>query len=1271
MRKMAPDDQNPGSLRLGFEGFAFDDLYRPEGLRRLSERFDQELKAADEALFSRFDAYRAAGATGLSGPQESELLIAVSDRVSQFVARLFGIEAHIAALRQRLTSEHPLFDFKREFIGRRVFRKGAPDRPTAQEFPALHARMGLLLQLAFPESLKTNDPEKGLAEAILTLLQLERDFSSLSSPSSLNSPGGQPLPEKVDPQAVRAKWTGIRTALLSTPQGKAEFGSSLIGEITSDPDNLRAVKALLSLADRWTFARALHPQAKAELEDWVTHQLPHPLHFDRLVELHHPDPAIPELSEGPTQLLRRRDGFALTDRRHGVRQVMNEVDYCVLCHEREKDSCSSGFPAKDPIVEGHTFKKNPLGIPLIGCPLDERISETHALKRRGDSVAGLAMVMLDNPMCPGTGHRICNDCMRACIFQKQEPVDIPQVETSVLTDVLSLPWGFEIYGLFTRWNPLNIKRPHPLPYVGKNVMVVGMGPAGYTLSHYLLNEGFGVAGVDGLKIEPFDDALLGRNGHKLEPIRDFKALSRELNERVLAGFGGVSEYGITVRWDKNFLTLIHLTLARRANFRVYGGIRFGGTLTIEDAWELGFDHLAIASGAGRPTIIGLKNNLIRGIRKASDFLMALQLSGAFKKESIANLQVSLPAIVIGGGLTAIDTATELMAYYPVQVEKILDRHEVLVRELGEAVAHKSFDAIERETLELFLEHGRAIRAERQRAEAAGEPPDFTPLIKAWGGVSVCYRRSLTESPAYRLNHEEVAKALEEGIRFIERMSPQEALEDAQGAVRAIIFERMTMVDGKLKGTGQTLELPAKTVCVAAGTSPNVTYEKEYPGTFELDARAEYFKSYDLEVDPAGKPKLLPHEAHKDLGKRVGFFTSYHQHGRTISYYGDNHPTYAGNVVKAMASAKDGYGEISRLFAHHVGALDLPDAKAQAARDLKLTELFARLDEAFLAKVVAVNRLTSTIVEVVVRAPFAAKKFQPGQFYRLQNYEGHAPRVENTRLSMEGLALTGAWVDKTNGLLSTIVLEMGSSSRLCAVLRPGEPVVMMGPTGAPTDIPVGETVLLAGGGLGNAVLFSIAKSLKSAGCQVIYFAGYRSRADLFKQEEIEAATDQVIWSVDSGPTIAPSRPQDASLQGNVVQAMLAFAKGELGVAAKVDLAKVDRVIAIGSDRMMQAVQRARHEVLQPYLKPGHEALGSINSPMQCMMKEICAQCLQKHIDPITGKETVVFSCFNQDQRLDHVDWTHLNSRLKANSVQEKISNLWIDRLLKRSPHLKRV
>jgi NAD(P)H-flavin reductase len=223
---------------------------------------------------------------------------------------------------------------------------------------------------------------------------------------------------------------------------------------------------------------------------------------------------------------------------------------------------------------------------------------------------------------------------------------------------------------------------------------------------------------------------------------------------------------------------------------------------------------------------------------------------------------------------------------------------------------------------------------------------------------------------------------------------------------------------------------------------------------------------------------------------------------------------------------------------------------------------------------------------------------------------------------------------------------------------------MGPTGAPTEIPTGESVLLAGGGLGNAVLFSIARALRDNGNRVLYFAGYKKGEDLFKREDIEAATDQVIWSSDTGVTITPGRPQDAHFRGNIVQAMVAYGKGELGTPL-VPLSDINRLIAIGSDRMMAAVKAARFTALAPYLRRDHVAIGSINSPMQCMMKEICAQCLQKHVDPVTGKEEFIFSCFNQDQELDKVDFPNLNARLRQNTVQEKLSSLWLDTLLEQA------
>ena len=155
---------------------------------------------------------------------------------------------------------------------------------------------------------------------------------------------------------------------------------------------------------------------------------------------------------------------------------------------------------------------------------------------------------------------------------------------------------------------------------------------------------------------------------------------------------------------------------------------------------------------------------------------------------------------------------------------------------------------------------------------------------------------------------------------------------------------------------------------------------------------------------------------------------------------------------------------------------------------------------------------------------------------------------------------------------------------------------------------------------------------------------------------------MVWCCDEAPGFAANRPQDRAFVGNIVQGMAAYGSGRLG-EQPVPVGDVTHMIVIGSDRMMQAVATARHGVLARWLKPGHTAIGSINSPMQCMMKEVCAQCLQPHLDPATGERTVVFSCFNQDQALDRVDFPALHERLRQNGVQEKLTAQWIDRALR--------
>ena len=373
----------------------------------------------------------------------------------------------------------------------------------------------------------------------------------------------------------------------------------------------------------------------------------------------------------------------------------------------------------------------------------------------------------------------------------------------------------------------------------------------------------------------------------------------------------------------------------------------------------------------------------------------------------------------------------------------------------------------------------------------------------------------------------------------------------------------------------------------------------------------------------------------------------------ISFFGDLHPSFAGNVVKAMASAKQGYPVVSRVLARRT-----PRSPLRAS-------LIGPSDNELRAVVQEVIRLTPNIVEVVVQAPMAARAFEPGQFYRLQNYETLAPRANGHRAGDGG---PGADRRVGGSRKGTALHHRSRNGRLVRSVRAAQARRTGDPDGA--DRHAHRNALAGDGAAGGrrtgqrrAVLDRPAAA--RAGSRAIYFAGYKKIIDRYKVEEIEKAADVVVWCCDEAPGFTPDRVQDKAFVGKHRGSDGRLRPRRSWATSKFRCSSVDRLMVIGSDAMMRAVQRARHTVLPPYLKPDHKAIGSINSPMQCMMKEICAQCLQQHKDPVTGEETVVFSCFNQDQPLDHVDFGSLRTRLSQNGVQEKLTKQWIDHCLRRS------
>src|SRR5690348_2350420 len=863
-------------------GLAFSDLYERDGLIRLDRAFVAHLASADMGLHDRLMAGRA-DPEALDRKAESDLLVYLAPYVEDFLGDLFGIAGEVRALQARHDKLAPLYSVKRLFVQRRAVK-----------------------EIKEPEAGALNGHKLG--EELDTLI-------------------GGPTPDFASRQGVLA-W-------------ELHYAEAVGHWLEDEAAHPLPLKAALEYA-AWA---TLTPDGQARHRRGLLFRVPHRLDMHHLVPVETIERNGVTMLRRPEEDWRARDGFALTDHGTDLTGALDQANYCIWCHNQGKDSCSKGLKEKD-----GAFKKSVFGVTLAGCPLEEKISEMNLVKARGNSLGALAIVAVDNPICAATGHRICNDCMKACIYQRQEPVDIPQIETRTLKDVLGLPWGFEIYSLLTRWNPLDLRRPLPKSPSGYKVLVVGLGPAGFTLAHHLMNDGHFVAAIDGLKIEPLPPEVSGvmPDGSRsaFEPIRDVAAEYERLNARVMAGFGGVAEYGITVRWDKNFLKAVRLLLERRAQFAMYGGVRFGGTLTIDSAFALGFDHIAMCAGAGRPTVIPMKNGLVPGLRQASAFLMALQLTGAAKTDSIANLTVRLPVVVIGGGLTAIDTATEALAYYPLQVEKFLARYETLAAERGAEAVRAEWTTPEAADADEFIAHAKALRVEREAARREGRAPRFAPLIDGWGGVTIAYRRRLVDAPSYTLNHEEVAKAMEEGIRFAEELTPV--------AVEVDAFDRATglrLVKGHAAGEPQTeILLSARTILVAAGTQPNTVLAREDPLHVALDGR--FFQALDEDGH-----KASPERVAKPAEVRV--LMSLMDDGRAVSFFGDLHPSFAGNVVKAMGGAKQGYPVVSRMLGKRAPT-------APAPLDLRAT-----LEDELRPRVERIERLTPTIVEVVVRAPIAA------------------------------------------------------------------------------------------------------------------------------------------------------------------------------------------------------------------------------------------------------------------------------------------------------------
>jgi ferredoxin--NADP+ reductase len=142
---------------------------------------------------------------------------------------------------------------------------------------------------------------------------------------------------------------------------------------------------------------------------------------------------------------------------------------------------------------------------------------------------------------------------------------------------------------------------------------------------------------------------------------------------------------------------------------------------------------------------------------------------------------------------------------------------------------------------------------------------------------------------------------------------------------------------------------------------------------------------------------------------------------------------------------------------------------------------------------------------VIEAPAIAAACQPGQFIIL-------------RIDEEGerIPLTIADFDREAGTITIVVQAIGKSTRQLQKLGKGDALAnFIGPLGIPSDIEKVGTVICAGGGIGVAPIYPIARALKEAGNKIISIVAARNQSLLLWEDRMREISDQIIVTTDDG------------------------------------------------------------------------------------------------------------------------------------------------------------
>ncbi len=257
---------------------------------------------------------------------------------------------------------------------------------------------------------------------------------------------------------------------------------------------------------------------------------------------------------------------------------------------------------------------------------------------------------------------------------------------------------------------------------------------------------------------------------------------------ALHRLGGVLAYGIPeFRLPKDTVLEREIDSLRSLGVKFETNVIIGRTLTIDELFDNeGFKAVFIGSGAGLPKFMGIPGENLNGVFSANEFLTRNNLMRAYREDYMTPVHIGEKVCVVGGGNVAMDAART--------------------------------------------------------------------ALRLGADVHIVYRRTRAELPA---RHEEVEHAVAEGIVFDMLTNPVEILGDENGCVRALRCVRMELGEVDASGRrspvpveGSEFEIPADTVIMALGTSPNPLIVSTTEG-LEANRRGGIVASEDGSTTRAG------------------------------------------------------------------------------------------------------------------------------------------------------------------------------------------------------------------------------------------------------------------------------------------------------------------------------------------------------------------------------------------------------------------------------------